>query len=308
MAKIKHFTDSDLDGVTCEILVKAAYDEENVNCQMSSPKYIDTAIKSWIEKGNNQFFEKVYITDLSINEETAKILDGTGMDIVLLDHHDSQNKVLSNMYDWYHVNTKFSGGMLTYYWLCTEFSTNKLNPLINFTKITEAYDLWTWQDQNLQLSKTMNDYYYLIGRDDFVNRFLSNPSIEFNNAEKYLLDITKRQEERYIIRKIKQAKIMDISVGLVPYRVAVVFGEDHPNEVCHTILENDKNSESEVKLNAVLFINMNSVSVRSDDGESAQAIARSHGGDGHPDSSGFAISESTRESIINYIFKSTEVD
>ena len=81
---IKLFTHTDLDGVGCEILGKLVF-KENINIERCHYGNIDSEVEEFLKDVNK--YDKVFITDISVNKEVADKLNNISDKVVLLDHH-----------------------------------------------------------------------------------------------------------------------------------------------------------------------------------------------------------------------------
>ena len=81
---IKLFTHTDLDGVGCEILGKLVF-KENINIERCGYGNIDSKVEEFLTDINK--YDKVFITDISVNKKVADKLNNISDKVVLLDHH-----------------------------------------------------------------------------------------------------------------------------------------------------------------------------------------------------------------------------
>ena len=80
---IKLFTHTDLDGIGCAVLAKLAFQDE-VDIEYCNYDEINEKVLEYINQNDNKV--PIYITDISVNEEVANLLDKRG-NVQLLDHH-----------------------------------------------------------------------------------------------------------------------------------------------------------------------------------------------------------------------------
>ena len=71
MNKIKLFSHDDLDGYGCNIVAQSIL--ENVDCENLDYDNVNQRIKEFFVNGEYKNYNKVYITDISVKEDTAKI-------------------------------------------------------------------------------------------------------------------------------------------------------------------------------------------------------------------------------------------
>lgn len=115
---IKLFTHTDLDGVGCAVLAKLAFGED-VDIEYCDYSNVNEKVKYYLKTGDDNL-SYIYITDISVNEETAKLLDERGGSY-LLDHHSTALGL--NKYPWCKVvvedlkGLKTSGTKMFHHWL-----------------------------------------------------------------------------------------------------------------------------------------------------------------------------------------------
>ena len=107
---IKLFTHTDLDGVGCAILAYLAFGKENVAVEYCDYDDIDLRVSQFFIKGNPEKYDKVFITDISINENLAVAIDRYAKSGLwqLFDHH--QTALELNKYDWCNVLVEAADG------------------------------------------------------------------------------------------------------------------------------------------------------------------------------------------------------
>ncbi len=104
MKKIKLFTHTDLDGIGCAILGILAYGKDNINIEYCNYDDVNEKVKEFYMGAEKNEYDKIFITDISVNEKIATIIkqyytDETyNPDIQLLDHHPTALEL--NKYDW----------------------------------------------------------------------------------------------------------------------------------------------------------------------------------------------------------------
>jgi oligoribonuclease NrnB/cAMP/cGMP phosphodiesterase (DHH superfamily) len=115
--KIKLFTHTDFDGLSAGILAKIAFGD-NVDIEYCEPNetcdnYIDKKVREFFFSQEVLEYNRIYITDLSIQEDLAKEIDicmkGTCClpQVVLIDHHPTALEL--NKYNWCSVIVDVDG-------------------------------------------------------------------------------------------------------------------------------------------------------------------------------------------------------
>lgn len=184
--KVKLFTHTDLDGVGCAIVARHIFGD-NVDVEYCDYNEINDKVSQFINS-ESQDYDMIFITDISVNENVAKEIEEHISDkTVLIDHHPTAKWL--NKYKWatveefeisIHPNedyVKASGTSLFYDYLWENYGLNN-ELLFELVEKIRRYDTWEWATKyNDTHAKQLNDLLCIVGRDNFVNRFVSNPSI-----------------------------------------------------------------------------------------------------------------------------------
>jgi len=311
--KIKLFSHSDLDGVGCGIIGKLAFPQIDIEyCDYDN---VNEKIKRYIETERYKNYDTTFITDISVNEEVAKLIDNvytTSNEFVLLDHH--KTALWLNEHKWAWVaeyldeedNTKQCGTMMFYlnildYYIPEHHTRHVI--LVNaysFVEIVRQYDTWEWKTKyNNIIPKQVNDLMGLLGRETFienaVNQFTMLREFEITEQDLTLLKRNQEKIDSYIESKNESIIIKEIQ----GYQAGVVFAERYSSEL------GNKLSESHPELDFIAIINPSfSVSYRTvKKGIDLGLIAKVYGGGGHPQASGSPIDENMRNRIIDLLFQ-----
>lgn len=211
-------THSDFDGVTCAILFKAVYQDGIY--YLENYDTVDERIKEVLQK--DPLF--IYITDISPqSEEVIRLLDQFGK-ALLFDHHKTAFRL--NSYSWARLSPVVCGAVLFSNFLRNLMQEMTMWQYEQLVFHANDYDLWIHSDHH---SSVLNSFLYTIGHERFINRFLQNPSVELTEAEKYLLEIEKEKEEKYVQEAVEAAKIYD--------SLAVTVAERYTSQIGHKMLE-----------------------------------------------------------------------
>lgn len=280
VVSVKLFTHTDLDGVSCAVLLKRAFPHVDVvYCNYSE---IDEAVMQYITSMEYQNYHFTFITDISVNESVARVLNRVlGQRLKLLDHHKTAEWL--NDYVWAFVKVedfygKTSGTSMLYLFLqdLGELVGNEETDL--FVETVRRYDTWEWHDKYGDLNaKKLNDLLYIIGRERFVERFTNDIVPVFNDMENMLLELEDEKISDYVNGKLKSVSLIEFD----GYSVAVVFAERCISQLGNVIA-------SDPRVDFAVVVNMpNSVSFRTvRDGVNLSEIAKRFGGGGHVKAAG----------------------
>lgn len=314
--KNKLITHSDLDGVGCAILFKTVYPDGNI--QYMRPDNINKKINKWLDEETYKYFDKVVITDLSVDEKTAYKIDSlikeNRLNLTIIDHHDSASE-LANKYDWFYEIGETNGytqsaTSLFYFYLLNhidstqKFKVSILNGYSNMVEAIRLYDTWEWvNDKSNPAPSQLNDLLWLTGRERFIHRFLTNSEIyPLSTAESTLLSKNDEDKTKYLNRTLKYDVTYDYDFG--GNLVTIVNAHQFINELGSAILESDDFKMRKSKVVAMINFPM-TISLRSDDNKSAEELAIKLGGGGHEDSAGIPIiqNEKVIKPVLDYYSK-----
>jgi oligoribonuclease NrnB/cAMP/cGMP phosphodiesterase (DHH superfamily) len=253
--KTKLFTDSDLDGIGCGIVMSNAGE---VDITYSNPRKINNDIIAFINDGTYSEYGMIFITDLSVTIETADLIENVfdkGPVWRLLDHH--LTGVHLRPYLWSIIKTHDDNGELC----CGTYLIHEvMRPLLKnpvemdkFVSLVNSYDTFNWVKEDRIEAKHFNDLFGIYGRDRFIS----------HNKTKQL-------------RRFKTAN----------YTVGVIFNEKYVSETGKTICEN----EPDLDFIILLDYGYRTAGMRTirDDIDLSE-IAKRFGGGGHKKAAGFPI-------------------
>jgi len=271
-------THTDLDGIGCEILFRKYFQNKDLQVYNCDYNNVNETILNILENEEDFY---LYITDLSVNELVAEKLDRLG-NVLLLDHHPTA-LWLTDKYHWAIVDTSICGTKLFYNYLNTE---SRLSMYNNFVTYVDDYDRWV---HNYGISKKLNRLLYLIGKEKFVERFLKDEDSYLTPTEQTLLKVEEARMERYLEKSKKKIYWSGKSI--------IIFAEQYHSELGHYLL-------NKFGANIVFIVNPRDmkVSLRSRKDVDCSVIARSYGGGGHPQASGFQLTDDNIQVIFDEIF------
>ena len=314
--KIKLFTDSDLDGVSCGIAA-LTINCDTVNIDYATPTNINRKLHLFIDSGEYKKYSYIYITDLCIDENVAKKINrinGNTKNFFLFDHHASNT--YAEKYEWATVITHLDGRPTCgaeLFWLYIKYNQLYHSANINLIDIVDDYveyvrlwDTWDWGNAGEKgiYAKDLNTLLQLYQRDQYtqliINKIFEDDGEFIRPSDIAILAVEEKRKESYIKHKIngvKFAKYDDI-----PY--IAVFAESYISELADTIIHNTIWDEP-FKFVAVINIGDGVVSLRSskDSGINVASLAEKFGGGGHPQAAGFKFPKVNRDKFIRSLFK-----
>ena len=301
---IKLFTHTDLDGVSCEILGRIAFGEDIdvVRCGYGN---IDDKVEEFIN--NDEEYDKLFITDISVKKELADALNNVSDKVILLDHH--KTALWLNEYPFALVQVedesigKMCGAYLFYEYLKKNHKEFDDTPALKlFIDYVRMCDTWEWKEKydNI-IPKRLNDLMYIDGPNEFIDKMvyrLGNNLFIFDDTDLMKLQIEQTYINSYITQKNETLMVND---DLFPeYTVGITFADKYISEL------GNKLCELHPELDFVVLINMSTLTVSyrtvKDDLDLSD-IAKGFGGGGHPKASGSRFDALIVNDMLNNIFK-----
>lgn len=307
------FTDSDLDGISCVLIGKQFFNK--IDYKISNPREINEHIQTFLKDEKRFEYDKIFITDLSLDKETEELLNKHKDEfkhIQLIDHHNVEMNS-----DWALIkqssyrssekrNIKESATSLFLQYLLRNrdmvhyknLSKKKTNCLKEYAELVRRYDTWEFNeiykdDEPLRL----NEFFHSLTYKDYieeVHQILSGSScFKLSRKHNYLLDNKIKKRDDYIDRKLKKVKEFDFE----GYKAGFVVAEEHIS-----LLGNKISSLEGIDIACILIPDYNSISLRTTrDDIDLSIIAKKYGGGGHPKASGFPLKE--KIDYISYFIK-----
>jgi oligoribonuclease NrnB/cAMP/cGMP phosphodiesterase (DHH superfamily) len=312
MENIKLFTHTDLDGIGCAILAKLAF--MDVNITYCSYNDIDENVLKFINSKDYQFYDYVYITDISIKKETAEVINNchpekfkSGFNLnemfQLLDHHATALEL--NEYFWCNVQVeengeKTSGTQLFYNNLLENEYLKRKNSLDIFVDNVNQYDTWLWFTKyKNNTPKMWNDLYYVLGKEKFINYVkekIYKDDFSLDSFAVQILELEQNKIDNYV--KAKDQEI--IKREILGKKFGIVFAEFYVSELGNSLCL------LHPELDFIAIINMKGfVSLRSNkkDLNLGQDIAKLFGGGGHFSAAGFSFESGIQQNVVDSVFK-----
>lgn len=318
-------THTDLDGVGPSIVLRA-YGITHSPYYVETRK-VDEAVQARLAELNDH--ELLIITDLSVNEETAEMIEKVNQkpddrSVVLMDHHASA--IALNKYEWATVlptlnNIKMSATTLIFKAL--KDAEYELSPIFHSVDEEEAetektpeytvleketffdrlahlvedirlYDTWDWNVLSIQEATDLNTIFYARRRHDFIHARLDYilTGQFFTPEDATYLEFSKEELRKVLKKKTKQMVIVPnfhLKGHDAPLNIGVVETDSYFSELGNHLAE--KFAE-EIDVVFIISLVKNRVSLRSiGDAINLAEIAKAYNGGGHPNASGCDLSE-----------------
>jgi oligoribonuclease NrnB/cAMP/cGMP phosphodiesterase (DHH superfamily) len=310
---VKLFSHTDLDGYGCNVIIKSLIGL-NSDCENLNYDKINERVKEYFVNKEYKQYIVTYITDISVNDEVAEIIDDIykkeDIRVVLFDHHPTAQSL--NKYTWATVDIerdgeKTSGTRMLYDdckeaidYLTDENYINK-DSLFDFVENVRKYDTWLWKEKYDDIKpKQLNDLFFLLGIERFVDKIVHSVKYasanisEFIEDNKLILELQQEKIDKYIESKNKEL----ISKNIIGYKAGVVFAEQFQSELGNRL------SEMNPQYDLIIMIGNKTISYRTvKDNINCSEIAKLFGGGGHPKASGSQIEKDKQLGYIDELFK-----
>lgn len=319
--KVKVFSHNDLDGIGCGIVAKLAF--PNADVEYCGYNNVDDKVKSFIEAGEHEEFDLIFITDISVKEEVAELIEtcGSSMKFKLLDHHATA--IHLNQYDWAFVSPESPRGknsgtnMIFEYLVMNGFFKEDIyyDALQVFVEKIRRYDSWEWKEKYDDTeASSLNDLFWMYGVNKFEQAFinrLKQLSIcivsegswikMFDSTDLAILQMDYDKKVNYINRKEKQM----FSGRLVGKDVGFVFAEQYISELGNELSDRHPNLD----FIAIIDLGSKKVSYRTvkDNIDLGKDVAKNFGGGGHPKASGSEFTLEKAKLIVPLLFGSDKL-
>lgn len=322
--KLVVFTHNDLDGVSCALLGKIMSESlseifDEYEYHICNYNDIDEKVREFYNNLDPDTKYRVFITDISVNKETAEMIDNyrvsnQGDDrkvyLHLYDHHET-SRWLNREYGWAIVTTDLYTGVsnpcpkrrLTSgaeLFLLDEALIRVDDPdikanLIDFIELVRCWDTWDWKRENNLEAKRLNNFFSMFeDRNDFINNYYNKIVLDkenfklFTDEETKMLDDRQKRIDDFIKEKEKTLKVVNKLEYKYDVGIIIVDTYENVSELASYI--NDKYCFDFV---AIVIKDSKKVSLRASDESEVDVseIAARFGGGGHKKASGCNLTE-----------------
>ena len=261
-------THTDLDGIATAVLVAAQRPEVEIEAVDNGA--IQGRLQAHLDDLDPGSLE-IWVADHSLDsEQAAKVEEflARGGAFTLLDHHPAEAGVASK--PWATVDPSRCATTLVFERLGSPASHRE------FASLVEDHDLWRHADPRSAALAALLD---LLGRESFRRRFVADPRVEFDAAERLLLERAAAWQEEYLEKKARQARVVTIGGR----RWALAYAERYQSQLADHLM-----NSLEVQATAVMNPGNRTVSLRGR-GCDVSPIAAAQGGGGHARAAAFSF-------------------
>lgn len=286
--KIKHYHHIDLDGygsVVLTELLKKLYNNVEIDyvpCAKNADQlFID------LEEIDEQRYDYILITDLSISEEYAKYIDfniNKSTKLILLDHHIAALHL--NKYEWATISPHdiksglINCGTSLLYSVIFNLIVSKISngKIAIFVKYVSDWDTFNWKENGRMESSILSSWFKSIDKETFVETMVSDildnkPIISDQIIAE--VSVINRIIESECKKAIKNLQIKIINEGI--YTAGILYANNYTSEIGNYLLEQVPFIDFVMMINPAL----NNISFRSRKDIGLYKIVKAFGGGGH---------------------------
>lgn len=316
---IKLFThNADLDGMGCAWLFRTYYGKDYVDISYVDYNNVNDEVIKFLSN-NITAYDKIFITDISISEEVAKLIEYKYKDkVILIDHHISEGTKHLEKYDWVILKGKkdindnelCSATWLVKEWI-SEHSDEDIDSFVNdIVTSIDRYDTWLWKTKykDYKPSKDLNNIFHLVGRDKLLEDIEYNyehynfyePSYVF----KFMLQLNENKYKTVLdnCNKFMQRLIYK------DYTIGLVYANEFISELGNDLARMNDDVDFVALANLTTgFISFRGIKDNIHLGNIAKELGESLGtsGGGHPLASSVDIKKLKDTVIIPCVFKNS---
>jgi len=304
---------SDIDGMGSVVLANLAFNE--VTYRLTETFNLQEEIKKFYDSGKIYDYEKIYVTDLWLEEpmlskmaKDSKLKDK----FFIFDHHESALKENNCKYPFAKITISnhqglCSGTSLFYEYLIEEGYLDKENKkIMEFSELTRKYDTWEWKTRYHDESPhELTLLFDILGSVSYIKLMTEKlkseePVFTFSKTEKMLIEHKKSQVQEKIANYKKQMKIKEVC-GL---KAGIIFID---YEFRNDLAEYLRSEKINIDFVMLIALDYGTISYRSiKDNVCVRLIAEHFGGKGHDKSASSPIKEIQKDRILSILMDSKE--
>jgi oligoribonuclease NrnB/cAMP/cGMP phosphodiesterase (DHH superfamily) len=273
-----------MDGSACAALfVAAGFDRNKIHFSFPAHEQVEEVVDTLLNKTNDD----ILLVDVSVSEAFAERVGASGR-VEIIDHHKGALPLAR--FDWCEIEreNQRSGAMMFYDWLMKQDDIYKDSvwQYRDFVKAVDDYDRWVHE---IPESKTLATFHYVLGQRLFLDRFLKNPSLNLNEAERYAINLESEKKADFIERTKKDAFIRTFRLNDKDIRVGFVLSSTYQSELGHAMCQ-----DLDLDIDVAAIVGLHKISLRSEKGGDEvdlSVIAKLNGGGGHTSAAGCSLSK-----------------
>lgn len=293
----KIFSHNDLDGYSVNVICE--FYKINADIKNINNKSVDYELMVFFENSGHLDYDKVFLIDLYVNNETAEYINKNINNFILIDHHKTGEFL--NIYNWANVittkdNISTCGASLFYDYLCEELLVSKNKLMDRYVESVRLFDTGEYLVEKYKkeyIPEELNVLFYLYFKR-FPYKICENMRRNkiLNENDKEISRALLSRMRIYALNKSKEI----INFKFEGYNIGVLFIEDpvNINNTFRVCLEKYPHCDF------FMFVNMfNSISLRTNKPIDLAYIASKYNGGGHLSAVGMPYNKELILKILN---------
>ena len=297
---------NDIDGMGNAVLAKLAFEE--VNYVLCGTFDLISKVNEFILNKKIYEYDKVFITDLCLDEETLlKISSDLALKdkFLIFDHHKTYEDEKYTKYSFVNVKLKNDKGLccgtsLFYDYLVESNYLDRNSAIDEFVELTRLHDTWEWKNiYNNEKARELAILFDCLGTDGYIgfmyDKLVNNDEFIFNDVENLLINNKKKEIDEVLLEYMKKMYYKDI-LGL---KAGILFIDyQYRNEIGEYLREN----KYDVDFVMMIALDRGVVSYRSvKSGVSVRQVAEYFNGKGHDVAATNPITDEMLQDIIELL-------
>ena len=297
---------NDIDGMGNAVLARLAFEE--VNYVLCGTFDLINKVNEYILNKKIYEYDKVFITDLCLDEETLfKISNDLALKdkFLIFDHHKTYEDEKYTKYSFVNVKLKNDKGLccgtsLFYDYLVESNYLDRNCAIDEFVELTRLHDTWEWKNiYNNEKARELAILFDCLGTDGYIgfmyDKLVCSDKFIFSEVETLLINNKKIEIDEVISEYMKKMYYKEI-LGL---KAGILFIDyQYRNEIGEYLREN----KYDVDFVMMIALDRGVVSYRSvKSGVSVRQVAEYYGGKGHDVAATNPITEDKLQSVIELL-------
>lgn len=305
--KIKLFTHTDLDGVSCGVVLNYLNPTADIKILFCDYDNINDEVERFLSSKSYKIYDRVFITDISVNNKVAALIDNVSKNsstiFTLLDHHVTADWL--NKYSWAKVQTNYSDGTGTcgtsllydYFDSMCDINEPCLGQFVTYVRLWDTWE-WTKDKSKFRMSEYLSLLLNTMCKAEFIDTIIWTLEHNCEDGQFLLSDeslniVHKEIEHRnaHVQNALNTAQIIDDYARGVTF--ACVFSDDYESEIGNQLCIQNPG----IMYAVIINLKSKTISFRttSDSFNVAVELAIPLGGGGHPKSAGCPITKSDKD-------------
>lgn len=295
---------TDLDGVTAGMLMEMAV-KKCFNGAITRHLFVNyNNVNEMVATALVDEYDLITITDISVSEEVAQLINESDKEVILIDHHSTA--MWLNKYHWATVETHRQQGFDAPVMACaTSLVYGRFRDILDehscfvedLVHFVELWDTWAWKNDEVDgdNARNLNIVFNCLGAEEYIKWVRDTDNLQ------YIDELERMSFTNGIIRQynktidivsnsaLNSVKEKHAEINGTDYVFGVFFTSIYTSEVCSKILE-EKGYDFVIAINpSNMGASLRSQAVGINVAEIAPIIFGNGGG--HPQASGAGIND-----------------